>query len=205
MIDLKLTIDDKGLTFKIPENWGDITVDKFSRIHQIDEYSTSVEKTVHIINALTDIDKDYLYMMSSDQFTQISDCIGFLNNEVESSGVDSIELSGDTFYIKEDFDDLNVGEVASIEMLLAESNNNLLTKMPELLCIFLRKKKENGKLEPFKLSDMERVNMFRNVSIADINDLFVFFSNGEQKSTVIMKRSSVSPKKKKKGKTGSKN
>jgi hypothetical protein len=51
--------------------------------------------------------------------------------------------------------------------------------MAKLLCIFLRKKKENGKLESFKNSFMEREELFENVMISDVNNLFLFFLDGK--------------------------
>jgi hypothetical protein len=60
--------------------------------------------------------------------------------------------------------------------------------MPEMLCIFLRKK-DGDKLESFKKGFMERAEAFKQVSIADVNDIFLFFSDGGNSSTNNMKES----------------
>ena len=40
-----------------------------------------------------------------------------------------------------------------------------------------RKKKENGKLEAFKNDFLERAESLRTISISDIHNVFVFFSD----------------------------
>ena len=50
--------------------------------------------------------------------------------------------------------------------------------MDKLLCIFLRKKKENGNLEAFKSEFMERRWGFRDIKISKVFNVFNFFLNG---------------------------
>ena len=54
--------------------------------------------------------------------------------------------------------------------------------MPQLLCIFLRKKKENGQLEKYKTSFMNRVEIFKKIKIDEINHIFNFFLTGRNLS-----------------------
>ena len=70
---------------------------------------------------------------------------------------------------------------------LKQYENNIAPAMAKLLCIFLRKKKENGSLETFKNSFMEREILFEEVIISDVNDLFLFFLDGENLSQNNMK------------------
>jgi hypothetical protein len=54
--------------------------------------------------------------------------------------------------------------------------------MAQLLCIFLRKKKENGKLEKYKTSFMGRQEIFKKIKIDEINHVFNFFLTGRASS-----------------------
>ena len=206
MIDLKLTLDETEMDFSIPENWEEVTVEQYAKLYSGTGETTTIERTVRFVNILTNINIDYLYQMSSDQFIEVTEVLGFMNEEVKEKQVDSIDIAGDTFFVKDDYDKMNVGEVASIEMLMKESTNGtMLDKFPELLCIFLRKKKENGKLESFRIHHMDRAEQFKSISISDVHKLLLFFSNGAKKFTSTMKPSLVSKKKKPKKKAGSKN
>ena len=70
-----------------------------------------------------------------------------------------------------------MGEVISIETLIG-STDNFIKVMDKLLCVFLRKKKENGKLEIFKNNMMERDVMFRQLPVSQVINIFSFFLDG---------------------------
>jgi hypothetical protein len=54
--------------------------------------------------------------------------------------------------------------------------------MPQLLCIFLRKKKENGNLEKYKTTFMQRTEKFKTIKVDEINHIFSFFLTGRDLS-----------------------
>ena len=87
-------------------------------------------------------------------------------------------VEGDKYYLKKDFSQLTLGEQASIEIILKKYDGKLENAISELLCIFLRKKRDNGKLEKFKNSFMGRSEMFNDVMIADVHNIFIFFLTG---------------------------
>lgn len=197
MIKLNLDIEEleKKEQFEIPDSWDDVTVEQFANIFALNKKElTDIEKSVEIISILSGIEKDYIYMMSPDEFKKIGEVIEFTNKDVEGNQVDSITVDDCVYYLKSDFDNLTMGEVISLELLLKESGGQMLSMMPELLCIFLRKKKDNGKLEAFKKSFMERSEIFKKISITDVNNIFLFFSDGENLSTSNMKESLESRK-----------
>jgi hypothetical protein len=190
MVTLNLEIEDEKMTFKIPSGWDEVSVETFSKIWKIyRENLTDIELTVEIVNILTGIDEDTLYMMSPDEFGQVTKIIEFTNKDVEGTEVESIIVNGEEYFLKKDFQKLTMGEVISLELLIEQSEGNMASKMAEMLCIFLRKKNENGKLESFKKSFMERAEIFKTVSIADVNDVFLFFSDGGNSSISNMKAS----------------
>lgn len=180
MVTLNIEIDEQELRFDIPSSWEDVTVEKFSNIWKIDVKNlTQIEYTVKMVNHFTDIEEDILYMMSPEQFEQVAKTIEFTSVDVIGSKKDSIIIDGEEWFLKKDYDKLNMGEVVSLQIIMEQAKGNLSTKFAEMLCIFLRKKLPSGKLESFKNSFMEeRVDIFKKASIADVNDLLLFFSGG---------------------------
>jgi len=189
MTQLNLEIDGEQMIFQIPDSWNEVTVEKFTNIWKINrEGMTSIEITIAVVNILTGIDEDYLYMMSPNEFAQITSIIEFTNHDVKGTDVEFITVDDEKYYLKKDFDKLTMGEVISLELLIEQASGNIMSKMPEMLCIFLRKK-DGDKLESFKKGFMERAEAFKQVSIADVNDIFLFFSDGGNSSTNNMKES----------------
>ncbi len=181
MIDIKLDADDELKEFQLPESWSEITVKQYSKILKLEENDNDIERTVNICSILTGIDEDTLYMMSTEQFTSLSHHLSFLSQPVPEVTKESIEINGDTYYLKNDFNQLNVAETMSIEQILKDNGNDFLKAMPQMLCLLLRKKKDNGKLEAFKPNMMNRAELFgNNISIGDVNQLFLFFSIGKE-------------------------
>lgn len=180
MINLEIEIDGEVKEFKVPQGWNEVTVKQASEIFGLNkEGKNNLEVTVELISILSNIDIDIVYAMQQEDFIKIVESIKFTNNEVKGDLKDSIVLGGEEYFLKKDFDKLNVGEIISIETIMQQSNNDLSKSMGKLLCIFLRKKKENGKLESFKNSFMEREELFGEAIITDVNNIFLFFLDGK--------------------------
>ena len=193
MTTLNLELDGDKMRFDVPDCWADVTVETFSKIHKIDrEALTTIEAEVAAVSMMTGIDEDQLFMMTPDEFNKVGKIVEFVSKDVEGSQVDSIMIEGEEYFLKKDFDKLTMGEVVSLNIIMEKTKGNVPEMMPEMLCIFLRKLKDNGKMETFKKSFMERVEGFKQVSISDVNDLFLFFSDGETSSTSNTQASSES-------------
>jgi len=117
-------------------------------------------------------------MMNVEDFEKLMEVFKFTTKELEAINVESIELEGEVYYLKSDFSQLTMGEVISIETILQSADGNLFKVMDKLLCIFLRKKKENGNLEAFKGEFMNRVSIFQKAPITKVYNLFSFFLTG---------------------------
>jgi hypothetical protein len=179
MINLKLEIDDEVKEFNLPQSWDEVTIGDFVKLFSFErEGLNSVELSVKIINVLTDIDENLIMMMDVKDFEKLAEVFAFTSKELKPTNVESVELEGETYYLKNDFSKLTMGEVISIETILQSADGNLFKVMDKLLCIFLRKKKENGKLEAFKGEFMDRVNLFRNAPISKVYNIFSFFLTG---------------------------
>lgn len=179
MINLELEIDEVLTKINIPTTWEEITVGQLESISQINmEGLNTLEQVVKIITTLTKADEDLIYMIPVEDFNLISEKLEFLKSEVKNTPADFVEVNGEQYWLKKDFDKLTMGESISIEALIEQSGGKLETALSKLLCIFLRKKKDNGKLETFKNSFIEREQMFKDIKVSDVYNLFVNFSNG---------------------------
>ena len=139
--------------------------------------------------------------MNYTDFQKLCDILDFTKGDFKPEvNIDFIELGDDKYYLKKDFSQLTMGEVISIDTILSEANGNIYKVMDKLLCIFLRKKKENGNLEAFKSEFMERRWGFRDIKISKVFNLFSFFLNGNDLLQNNTNPSSVNQTKKRKPK-----
>jgi hypothetical protein len=179
-IKLELTIDDENNSYSIPTNWDDVTVGQFCELFSFNrEGKNELEISIQIISIFTKIPEDDIYMLSPEQFSEISKLIDFTSKEIDTELTDYVEIDNNKYYVKKDFSSLTMGEIISIETIMSQGENGLLSVMDKLLCIFLRKKKDNGNLEAFKNNFMERADTFKNIPISGVYKIFGFFSDGE--------------------------
>lgn len=179
MIKLHINIDGAENYFEVPSSWSEVTVKMFDKIHNIERDGLSdLNLSIKTIAAITGVDEEIVGQLDFDSFGQLADALSFISEDIQTTEVEHIEVGDVKYYLKKDFDKLNVGEVASLELIMEKHKSNIVSAMPEMLCILLRQKKENGELESFKNEFMLRREIFEEVSIVDVNDLFVFFSDG---------------------------
>jgi len=180
MIKISIEIEDEVREFDLPENWTEVSVEQFIKLFSFNrEELTIIEITSKVISCFTGIDEDLLMLMNYEDFTKIAKQLEFTKNDeglIEQS--EFIELDGEAYYLKTDFSKYTMGEIISIETILGEANGNIFKVIDKLLCVFLRKKKENGKLETFKGEFMSRVNLFKRTPISKVYNVFSFFLNG---------------------------
>ena len=189
MINLIIDLDGEEKEFSIPTSWNEVTVKKAAKLAEIQlKNKTDIESAADIVSVLADIDQETIYMLTAHQFNDLVEHIKFTLEKIDSPELkDSIFIEDEEYFLKKDFTKLTMGEIISIDTILKQYENNIAPAMAKLLCIFLRKKKENGSLETFKNSFMEREILFEEVIISDVNDLFLFFLDGENLSQSNMK------------------
>jgi hypothetical protein len=179
MIKIELNIDGELKDFNIPEGWNEVSIATASDLFSLErEGKNQLELIVSIVSILSGVDEEVIYMMTQDQFLELTEVIKFTNEEIKSELKDFITIDGEDYYLKKDFEKLNVGEIISIDTIMTTNNNDLSKSMAKLLCILLRKKKENGEYESFRNNFMEREELFNKIMITDVNDIFLFFSDG---------------------------
>ena len=184
MINLIIDLDGEEKEFLIPTSWNEVSVKKAAKLAEIQvSNKTDIESAADIVSVLADIDQETIYMLTADQFNDLVENIKFTLDKIDSPELkDSIFIDGEEYFLKKDFTKLTMGEIISVDTILKQYENNVAPSMAKLLCIFLRKKKENGSLETFKNSFMQRESLFEEVIISDVNNLFLFFLDGENLS-----------------------
>jgi hypothetical protein len=179
MKKLSIDVDDEIKDYFLPENWDEVKLSDFITLFSVDKTNLNpLEISVKTIEILLKIDEEILMMMNANDFETLAKELEFTTKDVEPVNIDFIELEGEKYYIKSNFNQLTMGEVISIETILEDGDNNIFKVMDKLLCIFLRKKKENGKLETFKGEFMERQELFRNAPVSKVYNIFNFFLSG---------------------------
>ena len=193
MIEVKINMEGYENTYQFPENWDEVNVRQFTELYKYQNPNNNdLMGAVNIISALAGIEQAVLLQMDIDDFKELSTKLSFITKEIPKTDVDYLELNGDKYYLYTEFNKLTTGEVITIETLMEGSNNDVNKIMADLLCLFLRKKDEEGKFEKFSTDMLKRKEMFLDVPISNIYHIFLFFSLGKNTSTNNMKGSTKS-------------
>jgi hypothetical protein len=188
MIEVKIEAEDKSHVYSFPENWDEVTVKQFVRLYQSNNPNNNeLMGAVTLISAISNIPEGLLMQMDINDFKNLSTKANFIAQEVERTDVDYIELEGDRYYLYTEFNKLTTGEVITIETILEGSQYDIYKVMGDLLCLFLRKKDEQGKFEKFSTDMFKRKEMFMDVPISNIYHVFGFFLDGRNSSQSNMK------------------
>ena len=183
MIEINVELDDRVETYNFPTEWSEVTIEQFGRLYTINkDIHSGMFYTFEVLHQLTGIDREIIEQIDYESFSEIVDKLKFIFEPLPVKENLSVVVDGEEYFLYTEFNKYTAGEIISIETILQSVNKEIYKVMPELLCIFLRKKKENGKLEKYKTSFMERRDKFRNIKIDEINHLFTFFLTGRDSS-----------------------
>jgi hypothetical protein len=178
MIELEIDLGNEKKTYNLPQSWDEVSVDDYVKLTSINNDKLSqVQIVVKNLSVLTGIDEETMYKIPMETFNGLVEYLTFFNQPIDGDLVDYVEIDGDKYYVKKDFDKLTLGETISIDVITEKYEDNFNLAIKELLCIFLRKKVD-GKLEEFSNDMMGRVDLFGKISINKIHKLFSFFSVG---------------------------
>jgi len=184
MIEVKIETDEEELLYQFPENWDEVTVKQFCDVFRNNyDNHNSFYASVLLMSALTGVDKEIIEMMDVDDFKMLLEKLKFMQEDVIRSEDDKIIINDEEYFLHTDFSKYTTGEIITIEILSEQAQNNVITIMPELLCVFLRKKNSKGNLEKFKTSFMERKKDFETLPVSKIYHIFSFFLDIKNIST----------------------
>lgn len=190
MIEVNIELEGTNQTYQVPENWDEVTVRKFMNVYRYkNPNNNELLGAVNLISALSDIDSSVLLQMDIDDFKNLATKITFITQEVPQKDVDYIELGDDKYFLYTEFNKLTTGEVITIETLLGSVEYDIHKIMADLICLFLRKKDNEGRFEKFTTEMLKRKELFLDVPITQIYHVFSFFSIGGLSSPSSMKAS----------------
>ena len=183
MIQINVEVDEVIKPYTFPTSWSEVTVEQFSNLYGIDkEKYTGMFYTFEVIHQLTGIDTDIIELMDYQDFVELVKSLDFVFKPVVDKQSESVIVEGEEYFVHSEFNKYTAGEIISLDVIINSSNGEFVKVMAQLLCIFLRKKKENGKLEKYKTSFMGRQEIFKKIKIDEINHVFNFFLTGRASS-----------------------
>jgi len=183
MIEVKINMDGNETIYSFPENWDEVTVRQFAELYKTSNPNNNdLLGAVNIISSLAGIQQDVLLQMDIKDFKELSNKLTFITEEIPKTEVEYLELNGDRYYLYTEFNKYTTGEVITIETLMEGAQNDINKIIPEILCLFLRKKDENGNFEKFTTDMLRRKELFMDVPVSNIYHLFLFFSTGSNTS-----------------------
>jgi len=179
MISVQIELEDEVKSYEFPTSWDDVTVAQFTRLFSENTpIDNKLMASVKVISALSGIDEKIIMMMDVEDFKSLAENLSFVSTEVNTKETDFIEIDGEKYYLYKDFNKMTTGEIITIETIMDSTNGNIYKVMPQLLCLFLRKKKDNGSFEKFTTEMLNRTDKFNQVKISEIHHIFNFFLVG---------------------------
>lgn len=179
MVTVNIELEEGTKAYDFPTSWDDIDVQTFTKLFEYNQPTDNqLLASVRVMSLLSDIDEKIIMSMDVEDFKELADKLLFITEEVETNEIDYIEVEGEKYYLYKDFNKMTTGEIITIELLMDNNGGNIYKIMPQLLCLFLRKKNEEGKFEKFTTDMMERADKFKKIRISDIHHIFSFFLNG---------------------------
>lgn len=198
MRELEIDIDGEITNYMVPTSWDEITVEQFLALNTLKDQDnlTEIQMLFKTIKIITGISDDELDVMPITGFNKLVELIKFVIEAPDFGKeiADSIMIGDDEYFLKKEFNNLTVGEVIALEITMKKASGDLTNILPDMLCILLRKKKDNGKLENFKEDFFTRKEMFMKLPVKDFINIFSFFLNGEITSPKDLKTSSSKKK-----------
>jgi len=148
MISVNIELEEETKTYEFPTSWDEVSVEQFMRVFTNTENKyDGILGSVKVISSISNISEEILMMMDINDFKMLADQLAFVSQEVPKSEVDYIEIDGSKFYLYSDFNKFTTGEIITIELLLEQAGGSIFPVITDLLCVFLRKKKEDGTFE----------------------------------------------------------
>lgn len=203
-------VEIAGEDYKLPESWSEVTVETYEKIQAhssfLSEYKSQLEFVIELFGILLGIDALILKSMTKESFEILTKEIEWLNDDIPLKRQESFEIDGEKFVPVKDLKKLTTGDMISIEVLIADSNQNEL--LGNLLPILIRRakkvSKKSGKVKyvpaKFDADEYEDLKELfkKNLSIEDVLYLKDFFFDGEKQSSIITKAISEKEKLEKK-------
>ena len=184
---LNLTIEDQS--FVLAESWSEITFSQYITIINIttDESLNEILKAVKVISCISDKPEaceKCLLNISREDFESLGDHFEWTKRKIEQDSVQKefLEIDGKTYKIKKEYNKLTLGEMISVETLIA--NNKNMNQFEVVFGVLLREVVD-GKEKEFNEDDFLYVisKLQDKVMLLDVYNCISFFLSGVEMST----------------------
>lgn len=182
-----IVIELEGKEWNLPSGWDEVSVELFEKVvnHSIivDDYISQVQHTIDLMSIMTGAPKEELNKMTRKSFEELSNRLDWLKDDLKPSGKKTFMIGDEEYIAIDDFDNLSMGDSASMELIIKESNETNI--LGNLLPLLVRKSKkiykDGGKTkivpEDFEASEYEKTKAFlkSNMMVSDVMHLKSFF------------------------------
>lgn len=182
-----MIIELEGNEYNLPEGWTEINLEKFEKLMKhfsiLSDYKSQYQYAIELFSILLDAPIEDLSRITKGSFELLAEKIKWSNGTITPTGIKEWTIEGQEYMVIKDLNSLEMGEMVSLELQIANSQNwELLTNM---LPILVRKVKtiqtKNGDIkkvpERFDAESYEETKqLFRKyMMVADVNELRDFF------------------------------
>jgi hypothetical protein len=191
--EIEIIIDGEKKIINIPLSWDELTLEHYMKLSRVNKMNFEIdfERDMEVIGAFLGLERNDMELVDIDTFNEIVEDLKFLTEEpkdLDSKGLkDYIEIDGEKWWIKKDFEKMTLGEKVSVDTLVKQNGGDYEGIMDKILTLFLKKKLDNGELETFRTWHLERAEIFKRARFLDIRNVVVFFSDGRNGSKSNMK------------------
>jgi hypothetical protein len=188
--------------YNMPTAWSDMDLKRYVELAKIEEVKESFGMPelylLRVIEALCDADNGDLDDLTIDMVNELSQEVGFLQEEPVWGNSRHLTIEGQDYVFPEDLNKLTMGEYISIKTL-QEQQTSQADLIPWLLAIILRpgKKEYNEEMkkevwiqDKFNTANLEwRKELFMKQPVFNLMGPVTFFLNGNETFTNYIKAS----------------
>lgn len=166
--------------YKLPSGWEEVTFDQLIKLKKLN-FETSngnILATSMMAAALMNCDYKQIMKLNSEEFMGIAEATKWVYQfNIKEEFKNEFEFGGVKYRIIEDFNNLSIGEMASIEQYIMEDAEKNSDK---ILAIFIREVGEDDKVTEFNPDTLlARADVLRmNLTIPQIHGINSFFLGG---------------------------
>jgi hypothetical protein len=157
---IKIEIDE--VIFNLPSDWTEVSLNGLMKLNRLQKMSfkSNIDQTTALLVAMTDMPEDVLLALPIDDFTQLSDMLGWASKLPSEENPQSVVVIDEVEYSPIDVKTMSAGEFISLEVFQngadAEENFHYVASV-------LIRPVVDGKIE--KLKDMldiqKRADLFK--------------------------------------------
>lgn len=171
------------ITIKIPQGWDEITIGQYQEYMDVlktTDERLPMKRMISLLSVLTDTDEAVYYKMSMDVIHEITESVGFMNEEPKGNFNRIITINGVEYGFQYNMNELTLGEWIDLEHYIT---NGVIENLHYIAAILYRPIINKGdEYFEYEIADYTTVKLegtaklFKyNVSVDDIYGISVFF------------------------------